>query len=53
MNEPIIRCWEDGPDEPDDMGTMCMLERGHDGPHHFVREDEIMITLVGYVNDAG
>lgn len=41
----VVHCWEEGPREPDLSGTTCMLEDGHDGPHDFVRDSEIMIRF--------
>jgi hypothetical protein len=47
MMEPkrIIHCWEDGPQEADGCGTTCMLMDGHEGPHQFIRDDEIGVRF--------
>lgn len=39
-------CWTDGPRTEDDCGTTCMEWEGHEGPHDFVRDDEILVTFV-------
>lgn len=41
----IYRCWEPGPQEADGMLTTCMLEGGHDGPHKWTRDGDIMFSL--------
>ena len=45
-------CWEDGPrkDESWDSigtGSSCMLLDGHEGPHEFTWDDEIVVTFNG------
>jgi hypothetical protein len=42
----IVHCWEDGPRTADDVGTSCMLEMGHEGPHVWVRDDDIIIRFL-------
>ncbi len=39
-------CFEDGPRDERDVGSTCILEDGHDSPHDFVPDDEIVISLV-------
>lgn len=53
----ILHCWADGPsllewmeanpdaDVEEYMGSTCMLEKGHDGPHEFTPDDRIGITF--------
>lgn len=41
----VLHCWEDGPRTADDCGTTCMLERDHEGPHDFVRDDQIGVEF--------
>jgi hypothetical protein len=43
--EVNVHCWEDGPRTHDGCGSTCMKEHGHDGPHQFVRDDEIMVQF--------
>lgn len=50
-------CWEDGPKicrehgvacddfRCETVGTSCMLEDGHEGPHEFCRDDEITVAF--------
>jgi len=45
----IVHCWEDGPRTDDDCGTTCMLLDGHDGPHEWTRDDEIVIQFLPQV----
>lgn len=33
-------------DEIETCGHTCLLENGHDGPHEWTRDDEIMVTFV-------
>ena len=40
-----VHCWEDGPKQPDGMGTTCMEESGHTGPHVWARDDSILIRF--------
>jgi hypothetical protein len=40
-------CWESGTEDDDGMGRTCILMEGHQGPHEFTRDDEIMITFTG------
>ena len=40
-----VHCWTDGPEEPDGCSTTCFLPDGHDGPHEWTRDDEIMVTF--------
>lgn len=40
-----VHCWTAGPREPDDCGTTCLEWEDHEGPHQFVRDDEIMVLL--------
>jgi hypothetical protein len=40
-----VHCWEDGPRTDDDCGQTCMLEHGHDGPHEWTRDDEIVLAF--------
>lgn len=37
-------CWEDGPrtDEGPGGGSTCLLDEGHDGPHEFTPDREIV-----------
>ena len=40
-----LHCWKDGPRVgvwPRDCGMTCMLLDGHDGPHEWKRDDQIM-----------
>lgn len=47
MGEPrVLHCWEDGP-EIDGVGSTCMLRDGHDGPHEWVKDSEILIEFPG------
>lgn len=51
----VRHCWHDGPsllewieagkDSYEYVGSTCMLERGHDGPHEFTPDDQIGITF--------
>ena len=43
MSDHKRHCWEDGPLEEDGCSTTCMLERGHEGPHEWTRDDQIGI----------
>ena len=43
-----LHCWEDGPRvmrTDSDVGTTCMLEAGHDGPHKWTRDDQITVSF--------
>ena len=40
--EKLIHCWEDGGEE---IGSTCLLPDGHDGPHEFTPDSEIMVTF--------
>lgn len=46
MSEHVRHCWQDGPEEEDGCNTTCMLWDGHEGPHEWSRDDEIMISFV-------
>ena len=46
MSDRIVHCWEAGPDADDGCGTSCMLLDGHDGPHQWTRDDEIIIQII-------
>jgi len=35
----MIHCWEDGD------GSTCLLPDGHDGPHEFITDSDIVITF--------
>lgn len=39
----ILRCWEPGPAIDDGCSTTCMLEKDHQGPHEWTRDDQIII----------
>ena len=44
----IPHCWEDGPRVgiwPRDCGTSCMLMDGHEGPHEWTRDDQIVVRF--------
>ena len=41
----ILHCWEAGPADDDGCSTTCMLEHAHDGPHEWIRDDEITISF--------
>lgn len=46
-----VHCWEDGPRKNETWkslgtGSTCMLTDGHDGPHEFTWDDEIVLTFV-------
>lgn len=52
---PDMHCWAQGPRLAvarvagawvDDCGTTCMRELGHEGPHWWERDDEIVVTVV-------
>lgn len=40
-----VHCWEEGPAETDGTETTCMLLNGHDGPHEWTRDDEVMVSF--------
>lgn len=40
-----VHCWEDGPRTDDDCCQTCMLEDGHEGPHVWTRDDEIVVEF--------
>jgi hypothetical protein len=40
-----VSCWEDGPRDERDVGSTCMLDDRHDGPHVFTPDDEIMVRF--------
>ena len=43
LGEGIVYCWEGGPqDASDGCWTTCMLTDGHDGPHKWTRDDEVI-----------
>lgn len=48
----IVHCWADGPRTTDDVGTTCMLEDGHEGPHEWTRDDQISIRFAPVVTPA-
>lgn len=55
MTEPMSHCWESGPwvgDYEDGHGSTCMLPDGHDGPHEFVPDNEIIIRFTGSTRDS-
>jgi hypothetical protein len=37
----VLFCWEDGPDSD----STCMLDDGHDGPHEFTPDSEIVVKF--------
>jgi hypothetical protein len=37
----IVNCWEESGEYPN--GSTCMLLDGHDGPHEFTPDSEIVI----------
>jgi len=53
----VLHCWHDGPsllewieanpdcDPNEYVGFTCMLERDHDGPHEWTRDDQIGVTF--------
>lgn len=41
----ITHCWKDGPVERDGMSTSCILLDGHEGPHEWARDNEVLITF--------
>jgi hypothetical protein len=46
--KPVLHCFEGGPwvgDYEDGCGSTCMLPDGHDGPHEFTPDDQIVIRL--------
>ena len=45
MNPIAVHCWEPGPDTDDGCSTTCMLAAEHDGPHEFMRDDEIHVRF--------
>lgn len=57
MTERKRHCWRDGPSisewleaNPDSdidsyVGSTCMLERGHEGPHEFTPDSHIGVTF--------
>ena len=45
MSDHKRHCWEDGPLEEDGCSTTCMLERGHEGPHEWTRDDQIGVSF--------
>lgn len=54
MKVRVLHCWEDGPvtDELDEngypigqIGSTCMLEAGHEGPHDFIPDSNIGISF--------
>lgn len=56
----MVHCWADKmevlgiekfyetleDDNPEGIGSTCMLEDGHEGPHKFVRDDLIGVTFL-------
>jgi hypothetical protein len=42
---PGPHCFEPGPRDDDGVGTTCMKPDGHDGPHEFVRDNEIFLRF--------
>lgn len=48
----VLHCWEDGPATDDGCGTTCMLERGHEGPREWSRDDEIVIGFAPFEGGA-
>lgn len=46
MTQPRPHCWENGPITDDgESGTTCMLLEGHEGPHEWTRDDQIMVSF--------
>ena len=46
MTERVVHCWEGGPQDPKDgCWTTCMLSDGHDEPHKWTRDDEVMVAF--------
>lgn len=45
VETPVVHCWVDGLDHADGCGTSCMLPEGHQGPHEWTRDDEIIVTF--------
>lgn len=43
----VVHCWEDGPRDPDNSGSTCMLLYGHKGPHKFTPDDQIKVEFDG------
>lgn len=58
-DQPAVHCWEDGPRKGENepygslgTGSSCMLPDGHDGPHEFTWDDEIIITFAEESSDG-
>jgi hypothetical protein len=45
--ERVVHCWEDGPCTEDGRDQTCMLLDGHEGPHEWVRDNQIMVRFAG------
>lgn len=48
--ERVVHCWEDGPEvgrllEGYPIRSTCMLLDGHEGPHDFVPDDQIVMRF--------
>lgn len=42
----LSHCWEAGPTTNDGCSTTCVEQAGHQGPHQFIRDDEIIVAFV-------
>jgi hypothetical protein len=43
---PTVHCWESGPEDPEDgCATTCMLLEGHEGPHEWTRDSNIIVSF--------
>lgn len=45
QRQPILHCWEPGPEADDGCSTTCMRERGHEGEHRWTRDDQVTISF--------
>ena len=44
-SERVLHCWEAGPETEDGCSTTCFLLDGHEGPHRWTRDDEIVVSF--------
>lgn len=47
-NDMIVNCWEESGEYPN--GSTCMFLDGHDGPHEFTPDSEVVI---GFYAEGG
>ena len=48
----MVHCWVDGPDDTDGMSQTCMLPDGHQGPHEWTRDSDILVTFPDALEDV-